>query len=83
MSLPTGTAVAVADGESVRLFHNTGVKRVHLIEITAGSAAARPLRLRCAASHRLPSPDGRRLVKDDFVTTTTVLDQLSQNSTGH
>jgi hypothetical protein len=27
-------------------------------------------------------PDGRRLVKDDFVMTTTVLDQLSQNSTG-
>ena len=26
MILPTGTTVAVADGETVRLFHNTGVK---------------------------------------------------------
>ena len=25
MILPTGTTVAVADGETVRLFHNTGV----------------------------------------------------------
>ena len=36
MILPTGTTVAVADGETVRLFHNTGVKPgVHLVEITA------------------------------------------------
>lgn len=26
MILPTGATVAVADGETVRLFHNTGVK---------------------------------------------------------
>ena len=26
MILPTGTTVAVADGETFRLFHNTGVK---------------------------------------------------------
>jgi hypothetical protein len=37
MILPIGTAVAVADGERVRLFHNTGVKpRV----ITAAPPAA-------------------------------------------
>jgi protein required for attachment to host cells len=36
MILPTGTTVAVTDGETVRLFHNTGVKHgVHLIEVTA------------------------------------------------
>ena len=36
MILPTGTTVAVADGETFRLFHNTGVKRgVHLVEIAA------------------------------------------------
>jgi protein required for attachment to host cells len=38
MILPTGTTVAVADGEMVRLFRNTGVKPgVHLVEITAAS----------------------------------------------
>ena len=38
MILPTGATVAVADGETVRLFHNIGVKPgVHLVEITAYS----------------------------------------------
>ena len=41
MILPTGTTVAVVDGETVRLFHNTGVKPgVHLVEITAAPPAA-------------------------------------------
>jgi protein required for attachment to host cells len=40
MILPTGTTVAVADGETVRLFRNTGVKpRVHLVEMTAAPPA--------------------------------------------
>jgi protein required for attachment to host cells len=44
MILPTGATVAVADGETVRLFHNIGVKPgVHLVEITAAPPA--PARL--------------------------------------
>jgi protein required for attachment to host cells len=40
MILPTATTVVVADGETVRLFHNTGVNPgVHLVEITAASPA--------------------------------------------
>ena len=40
MILPIGTTVAVADGETLRLFHNTGVKPgVHLVEITAALPA--------------------------------------------
>ena len=36
MILPTSTTVAVAEGETIRLFHNRGVKPgVHLAEITA------------------------------------------------
>ena len=55
MILPTGTTVAVADGETIRLFHNTGVKPgVHLVEITASPPA--PLRLGRAPSHRLCQP---------------------------
>jgi protein required for attachment to host cells len=43
MILPSGTTVAVADGETVRLFHNTGVKRgVHLVEITAAPVVSDP-----------------------------------------
>jgi hypothetical protein len=40
MILPTGATIAVADGETVRLFHNAGVKaEVHLVEITAAPPA--------------------------------------------
>ena len=40
MILHTGATVAVADGETVRLFRNTGVKPgVHLVEITAAPPA--------------------------------------------
>lgn len=36
MILPTGATVAVTDGETARLIHNTAVKPgVHLVEITA------------------------------------------------
>lgn len=53
MILPTATTVAVADGETVRLFHNTGVKPgVHLVEITA----APPALAHSAPSHRLCQP---------------------------
>jgi hypothetical protein len=42
MILPTGTTVAVADGETIRLFHNTGVKPgVHLVEVTGACAGSR------------------------------------------
>jgi protein required for attachment to host cells len=41
MILPTGATVAVADGETVRLFRNTGVKLgVHLVEIRAAPPAS-------------------------------------------
>jgi protein required for attachment to host cells len=63
MILPTGTTVAVADGETIRLFHNTGVKPgVHLVEITAARA---PAHSGSGARHHTGSanPDGRRLVK--------------------
>ena len=70
MILPT-TTVAVADGETVRLFHNTGVKPgVHLVEITAappapahsGSGArnhAGPQTPKAACRGRLRGSDGR------------------------
>ena len=56
MILPTGTTVAVADGETVRLFRNTGVKNgVHLVEITAAPPA--PAHSGSGApSHRLCQP---------------------------
>ncbi|MGY4476149.1 protein required for attachment to host cells [Bradyrhizobium sp. USDA 3364] len=83
MILPTGTTVAVADGETMRLFHNTGVKPgVHLVEITA----APPARARSGsgARHRSGSanPDGRRLVEDDFAAATAAfLNKLSLDGT--
>ena len=67
MILPTGTTVAVADGETIRLFHNTGVKPgVHVVEITAGPPA--PAHSGSGARHPTDSanPDDRRLVEDDF-----------------
>ena len=40
MILSNGTTAAVLNGETVRLFHNTGVKPgVHLVEITAAPPA--------------------------------------------
>src|SRR5205814_3520362 len=71
MILPTGTTVAVADGETVRLFHNTGVKPgVHLVEITAAQPA--PAHSGSGARHHTGSanPDGRRLDEDDFAAAT-------------
>ena len=71
MILPTGTTVAVADGETIRLFHNTGVKPgVHLVEITAAPPA--PAHSGSGARHHTGSanPDGRRLVEDDFAAAT-------------
>ena len=72
MILPTGATVAVADGETVRLFHNIGVKPgVHLVEITAAPPA--PARAGSGARHHIGSanPDRRRLVEDDFAAETT------------
>jgi len=75
MILPTGATVAVADGETVRLFRNTGVKPgVHLVEITA----APPAPAHAAGSR----PDGRRLVEDDFAAATAAfLNKLSLDGT--
>ena len=67
MILPTGATVAVADGETVRLFRNTGVKPgVHLVEITAAPPA--PTNAGSGSRHHTGSAnrDGRRLVEDDF-----------------
>jgi hypothetical protein len=56
MILPIGTTVAVADGETVRLFRNMGVKPgVHLVEITAAPPAPTHSGS-CAPSHRLCQP---------------------------
>ena len=82
MILPTGTTVAVADGETIRLFHNTGVKPgVHLVEITAARA---PAHSGSGARHHTGSanPDGRRLVEDDFAAATAAfLNRLSLDGT--
>lgn len=82
MILPIGTTVAVADGETVRLFHNTGVKPgVHLVEITAAPLA--PARSGSGARHHTGSanPDGR-LVEDDFAAATAaLLNKLSLDGT--
>ena len=83
MIIPTGTTVAVADGETVRLFHNTGVKPgVHLVEITAAPPA--PAHSGSGARHHTSSanPDGRRLVEDDFAAATAAfLNKLSLDGT--
>ena len=75
MILPTGTTVAVADGETVRLFRSTGVKPgVHLVEITAAPGAR----------HHTGSanPDGKRLDEDDFAAATAAfLNKLSLDGT--
>jgi protein required for attachment to host cells len=79
MIRPTGVTVAVADGETVRLFHNTAVKPgVHLVEITAAPSA--PARAGSGARQHTSSanPDGRRLVEDDFAAATAAfLNKLS------
>jgi protein required for attachment to host cells len=79
MILPAGTAVAFADGETVRLFHNTGAKPgVHLVEITA--AKPRSAHAGSGSRHHTGSanPDGRRLVEDDFAAATAAfLNKLS------
>jgi protein required for attachment to host cells len=83
MILPAGATVAVADGETVRLFHNTGVKHgVHLVEITAAPPA--PGRAGSGARHHTGSanPDSRRLMEDDFAAATAAfLNRLSLDGT--
>jgi protein required for attachment to host cells len=83
MILPGGTTVAVADSETIRLFHNTGVKPgVHLVEITAAPPA--PAHSGSGARHHTGSanPDGRRLVEDDFAAATAAfLNKLSMDGT--
>jgi protein required for attachment to host cells len=83
MILPIGATVAVADGETIRLFHNTGVKHgVHLVEITVAPPAHS--HSGSGARHHTSSanPDGRRLVEDDFAAATAgFLNQLSLDGT--
>ena len=83
MILPIGTTVAVADGKTVRLFHNRGVKPgVRLVEITAAPLA--PAHSGSGARHHTGSanPDGRRLVEDDFAAATAAfLNKLSLDGT--
>ena len=83
MILPTGATVAVADGETVRLFHNTGLKPgVQLVEITA--APPTPVHSGSGARHHTGSanPDGRRLDEDDFAAATAAfLNKLSLDGT--
>ena len=79
MILPAGTTIAVAGGETVRLFHNTGVKPgLHLVEITEALPA--PARSGSGARHytAVASPDGRRFVENDFAAATAAfLNKLS------
>ena len=83
MILPTGATVAVVDGGTVRLFHNTAVKfRVHLVETMAAPPA--PAHSGSGARHHTGSanPDGRRLVEDDFAAATAAfLNKLSLDGT--
>jgi protein required for attachment to host cells len=83
MILPTGTTVAVVDGETLRLFHNTGLKPgVHLVELT--EAAPAPAHAGSGARHHTGStnPDSRRLVEDDFAAAAaTFLNTLSLDGT--
>jgi protein required for attachment to host cells len=83
MILPIGTTIAVADSETVRLFHNTGVKPgVHLVEITVAPPA--PSHSGSGARHHTGSanPDGRRLVEDNFAAATAAfLNKLSLDGT--
>jgi protein required for attachment to host cells len=83
MILPIGTTVAVADSETVRLFHNTGVKPgVHLVEITAALPAAVHSGSRARRHAGSANPDGRRLVEDDFAAATAAfLNKLSLDGT--
>src|SRR4051795_217617 len=79
MILPTGATVAVADGETIRLFHNTGVKPgVHLVELTA--RAPEHAHAGSGARHHSGSanPDHKRRAEDDFaVATARLLNKLS------
>lgn len=83
MILPAGTIVAVADGQTVRLFHNTGAKfGVHLVEITANpfdhSNAGSGARHHSGSGN----PDDRRLREDDFAAATaSFLNKLSLDGT--
>ncbi|GGC76495.1 host attachment family protein [Chelatococcus reniformis] len=83
MILPTGTTVAVADGQIMRLFHNTGVKPgVHLVEITEVPPA--PAHSGSGVRHHTGSanPDSRRLVEDDFAAAmAALLNKLSLDGT--
>ena len=83
MILPTGATVGVADGETVRLFRNTGAKSgVHLVEITTAPPA--PAHSGSGARHHTGSanPDGRRLDEDDFAAATAAfLNKLSLEGT--
>ncbi|MCS3446049.1 MULTISPECIES: baeRF12 domain-containing protein [Bradyrhizobium] len=83
MILPAGTTVAVADGETFRMFHNTGVKPgVHLVEITAAPPAH--LHAGSGARHHTGSanPDGRRFIEEDFAAATAAfLNKLSMDGT--
>ena len=79
MILPVGTTVAVADGATLRLFHNWGLKPgVHLVEITPPTLQLTSSGSR--AHHRTGSanPDAQRLAEDDFAASTAeFLNRLS------
>jgi protein required for attachment to host cells len=83
MILPTGTTVAVADGETIRLFHNTGVKPgVHLVEITAAPPPSAHSGFGARQGADASNLDGRRLVEDDFAAAMAAfLNKLSLDGT--
>lgn len=82
MILPTGATVAFADGETVGLFHNTGVKPwVHLMEITAAPPA--PVYSGSGALlHRICQPPWQAARRGGFAAATAAfLSKLSPDGT--
>jgi protein required for attachment to host cells len=69
--LPTGTTIAVADGTTLRLFHNKGVKPgVHLVELNTPMFGATNSGSGTRHHAGSANPDARRLVEDDFAAAT-------------
>ncbi|MBR0900687.1 host attachment protein [Bradyrhizobium tropiciagri] len=71
MILPAGATVAVTDSDTIRLFHNAGVKPgVHLVEITATPPA--PAHSGSGAGHHTgrTGPDSTHPIEDDFAAAT-------------
>jgi hypothetical protein len=86
MILPTAMTVAVADGETIRLFRNTGVKPgVHLVEITAAppAPAHSGSGVSCTHNVRLPLSRERNVIAVALSGSTTILPTKSRRTSRH